>query len=149
MVFNTREQEGFVTTLKQDQTQPGQRVKILIVDDRPENLLALEAILGSSNLELVRAYSGEEALRRLLQNDFAVILLDVQMPTMDGFETATLIRQRDKSKHTPIIFLTAINKSQTHIFKGYSLGAVDYIVKPIVPEILRSKVGVFIELFEK
>src|SRR5689334_16055992 len=127
MTLKIPEQDQFATTLKADM-RPRQRVKVLIVDDRPENLLALEAILESPNLELVRANSGEEALKSLLQQDFAVILMDVQMPNMDGFETATLIRQRERSKHIPIIFLTALNRSETHIFKGYSLGAVDYIV---------------------
>jgi signal transduction histidine kinase len=149
MPLKIPEQDEFVTILKLDDARSRQRVKVLIVDDRPENLLALEAILDSPNLELIRANSGEEALRSLLQHDFAVILMDVQMPTMDGFETATLVRQRERSRHIPIIFLTAINRSETHIFKGYSLGAVDYIVKPIMPEILRSKISVFVELYEK
>ncbi|MEW6733340.1 MAG: response regulator [Acidobacteriota bacterium] len=125
------------------------KANILLVDDHPENLIALEAILESLGQNLVKAYSGAEALKHLLHQDFAVILLDVRMPVMDGFETAELIREREKSRHTPIIFLTALNKSDMHIFKGYSLGAVDYIVKPIVPEILRAKVGVFVDLFKK
>src|SRR6185312_8320459 len=125
------------------------KVNILLVDDHPENLIALEAILGSLGQNLVKASSGREALKRLLECDFAVILLDVIMPEMDGFETAALVRQRDKFQHTPIIFLTAMSTSDTHVFKGYSLGAVDYIFKPFQPEVLRAKVTVFIELWKK
>ena len=125
------------------------RVNVLLVDDRPENLLALEAILNSPSYNLVQANSGTEALRCLLNQDFAVILLDVQMPGMDGFETATLIRSRDRSRSTPIIFITAFSSNDTHVFKGYSLGAVDYLFKPVKPEILTSKVQVFVELFQK
>ncbi|ACK72146.1 multi-sensor signal transduction histidine kinase [Gloeothece citriformis PCC 7424] len=124
-------------------------VNILLVDDNPNNLLALEAILNSLGQNLVRATSGEDALRCLLQQDFAVILLDVKMPGMDGFETAMLIRERQRSRHVPIIFLTAYSKSENQAFKGYSLGAVDYLVKPIEPEILLSKVTVFVDLFKK
>jgi CheY-like chemotaxis protein len=108
-----------------------QKVNVLLVDDRPENLLALEALLDSLGQKLVAATSGPEALSCLLNQDFAVILLDVHMPGMDGFETATLIRQRERSRHTPIIFLTAFSKSDPFIFKGYALGAVDYLFKPI------------------
>ncbi|MFQ4143182.1 response regulator [Chlorogloeopsis sp. ULAP02] len=125
------------------------KVNVLLVDDHPENLLALEAILDSLGQNLVRATSGAEALRHLLNQDFAVILLDVQMPDMDGFETAALIRQRERSRHTPIIFVTAFNTSDTMVYKGYSLGAVDYLFKPIEPEILKSKVAAFIDLFQK
>ena len=125
-----------------------EKVNILLVDDQPNNLLALEAILGSDQ-NLVRAESGRAALRALLERDFAVILLDVLMPELDGFETASLIRERDKSRHTPIIFLTALSRNETHVFRGYELGAVDYIFKPYEPEILRSKVSVFVELFRK
>ncbi|MEG4226054.1 response regulator [Microcoleus sp. N9_B2] len=125
------------------------RVNVLLVDDRPENLVALEAILNSPSYHLVQANSGAEALRCLLNQDFAVILLDVQMPGMDGFETATLIRSRDRSRSTPIIFITAFSSNDTHVFKGYSLGAVDYLFKPLEPEILTSKVQVFVELFQK
>lgn len=128
-------------------TEP--KVNVLLVDDRPENLMALEAILEKMGQNLVKAHSGQEALRCLLEQDFAAILLDVQMPGMDGFETATLIRQREKSRSTPILFLTAFSTSDTLRFKGYSLGAVDYILKPIEPEILASKVGVFVELYQK
>lgn len=124
-------------------------VNVLLVDDHPENLIALEAILGGLGQNLVKAYSGEEALRCLLHQDFAVILLDVQMPKMDGFETAALIRQRERSRNTPIIFLTAFNTSDELMVKGYSLGAVDYLFKPLNPAILTSKVAVFVELFKK
>ena len=129
--------------------QPEQKVNVLLVDDHPENLLALEAILDTLGQNLVKAHSGQEALRCLLNQDFAVILLDVQMPGMDGFETATLIRNRERSRHTPIIFLTAFSTSDNLVFKGYSLGAVDYLLKPIDPEILKSKVAVFVDLFKK
>lgn len=124
-------------------------VNILLVDDQPENLVALEAILGDLNANLVKSTSGEEALRCLLNDDFAVILLDVQMPQMDGFEVATLIRQRKRSHDTPIIFLTAFSSSEQFMSKGYALGAVDYLIKPIAPNILLSKVAIFIELFKK
>ncbi|MEH2298461.1 MAG: response regulator [Nostoc sp.] len=125
------------------------KVNILLVDDKLENLLALEAILEKLGENLVRATSGEEALRCLLNQDYAVILLDVQMPGMDGFETATLIRNRGRSRHTPIIFLTAFSSSDQMLFKGYALGAVDYLLKPLDPNILTSKVTVFVELFKK
>src|SRR3989475_6626719 len=121
-------------------------VKVLLVDDHAENLLALEALLEAPGVELVLARSGAEALRHLLDTDFAAIILDVMMPQMDGFETASLIRQRDKSRHTPIIFLTALGRSEEALFKGYDIGAVDYLVKPILPSILKSKVAVFVQL---
>ncbi|MBE9155454.1 response regulator [Nodosilinea sp. LEGE 06152] len=124
-------------------------VNILLVDDQPENLVALEAILGDLGVNLVKSTSGKEALRCLLQDDFALILLDVQMPQMDGFEVATLIRQRPRSQDTPIIFLTAFSSSEQFMFKGYALGAVDYLIKPIAPNVLLSKVAIFIELFKK
>jgi len=127
----------------------GEKVNILLVDDHPENLLALEALLSDLGQNLVRAASGLEALRLLLHQEFALILLDVDMPTINGFDTAALIRQRDRSRHTPIIFLTAINTTEQHVFTGYSLGAVDYLTKPFVPEILRSKVIAFVELHKK
>ena len=127
----------------------GERSKILLVDDRPENLLALEAILEPLGQQLVRAHSGEEALRRLLTEEFAVILLDVQMPGMNGFETARLIKSRERSRHIPIIFLTAISKEESYVFEGYSVGAVDYMSKPFQPDILRSKVSVFVDLYRK
>lgn len=132
-----------------DRMQSQEQVNILIVDDHPENLMALEAILSDLGQNMVQATSGREALRCLLQYDFAVILLDVQMPEMDGFETATLIRERDKLRHTPIIFLTALDKNDTSVFRGYSVGAVDYMFKPFAPEVLKAKVAVFIDLFRK
>ena len=122
------------------------RVNVLLVDDQPANLLALEAMLQDLGQNLVKAGSGREALKWLLSNDCAVILLDVKMPEMDGFETAELIRQRDRSRHTPIIFLTAADRTHTHAVRGYAIGAVDYLVKPVVPEFVRSKVAVFVEL---
>jgi PAS domain S-box-containing protein len=123
--------------------------RILMVDDRVENLVALEAILEPLGHDLVRAISGEEALRKVLVEDFAVILLDVQMPGMNGFETAQFIKSRERSRHTPIIFLTAISKEEAYVFEGYSAGAVDYLFKPFHPDILRSKVAVFVDLFLK
>jgi signal transduction histidine kinase len=122
------------------------RVSILLVDDQPANLLALEAMLQGLGQNLVMAASGREALKWLLSHEFAVILLDVKMPDMDGFETAALIRERDKSRDTPIIFLTAADKTHTEAVRGYAVGAVDYLVKPVVPEFVRSKVSVFVEL---
>ncbi|HXG86911.1 MAG TPA: response regulator [Vicinamibacterales bacterium] len=129
--------------------QPSGQSRILIVDDHEENLLALEAVLTEPHYELVRAISGRDALREALRGDFAVILLDVAMPGMDGYETAALMRERERSRDTPIIFLTANNRSDTHIFRGYSVGAVDYIFKPFSPDVLKSKVSVFVELFQK
>src|SRR5437879_8182265 len=126
-----------------------EKVSILLVDDHIENLVALEALLSNLGHTLVRAQSGIDALRFLLNQEFAVIILDVNMPVIDGFETAALIREREKSRHTPIIFLTAINKAEQHVSKGYSLGAVDYLTKRFVPEILRSKVSVFVELHKR
>lgn len=125
------------------------KVNILIVDDRADKLLAIEAILSPLGQNIVKARSGKEALRHLLQEDFAVILLDVAMPNMDGFETAGLIRKRERSEHTPIIFVTSISNSEKNIFEGYSLGAVDYIITPILPDVLRAKVSVFVELHKK
>ena len=125
-------------------------VKILLVDDLPENLFALEVILSNENYLCVRANSGNEALKILIhQQDFAIILIDVQMPLMDGFETVDLIRQIDKLKHVPIIFLTASNDNSLQIFKGYEAGAVDYMIKPISPEILKAKVAIFVDLHLK
>src|ERR1700682_552743 len=126
-----------------------EKVNILIVDDRPDKLLAHEVVLAELNQNIVSARSGKEALRCLLQQDFAVILLDVNMPGMDGFETAALIRQRRRSETTPIIFISAMNDSETHVSRGYSLGAVDYILTPVVPEILRTKIAVFVDLYKK
>ncbi|HUP64741.1 MAG TPA: ATP-binding protein [Thermoanaerobaculia bacterium] len=127
----------------------GAEVNVLLVDDQPNNLLALEAMLADLDVHCVTADSGTQALKRLLEKEFAVILLDVQMPGMDGFETANLIRSRDKSRLTPIIFVTALSRHESNVFHGYSVGAVDYLFKPIVPEILRSKVQVFVDLFRK
>jgi len=124
-------------------------VDILLVDDHEENLLALEAILTHESYNLVRARSGREALREVLARDFAIILLDVAMPDLDGYETASIIRQRDRSRDTPIIFLTANYRTDTHVFRGYSVGAVDYIFKPFSPDVLKSKVAVFVELYNK
>ncbi len=127
------------------ETAAQDRVKILLVDDTPDNLVSLEAALDGLGQQLVMAHSGTEALRHLLDDDFAAILLDVKMPDMDGFQTAELIRSRKRSRHTPILFLTGY-RSDEHLFRGYDLGAVDFLFKPIVAEILRSKVGVFVEL---
>lgn len=121
-------------------------VNILVVDDLPEKLLVMDSVLGELGQNIITASSGEEALRKVLEHDFAVILLDVNMPGMDGFETAAFIRKRKKSAHTPIIFITAFS-DEMHTAQGYSLGAVDYILSPVVPEILRTKVKVFVELF--
>lgn len=126
-----------------------EKINILLVDDHSENLLALGAILESPSYNLVKALSGEEALKWVLYQDFAVILMDVQMPGMDGFEAAAIIRDRKRTRHTPIIFLTAIDKSENRVVTGYELGAVDYLFKPIVAEILQSKVAVFVDLFRK
>src|SRR5262245_17325542 len=122
-----------------------EKVKILAVDDDRDNLLALQAILDPLQQELMIAQSGAAALRLCLDHDFAAILLDVRMPEMDGFETAELIRSRKRSRHTPILFLTAY-RSDEQLFRGYDLGAVDFLFKPIVPEVLQSKVSVFVEL---
>jgi len=125
------------------------KVNILLVDDRADKLLALQAVLKDLNQNVVVARSGKEALRQLLQTEFAVILLDVSMPGMDGFETAALIRKREATEHTPIIFVTSLNQSENQITRGYQLGAVDYILSPIIPTVLRSKVSVFVELFKR
>jgi len=128
---------------------PERGARVLLVDDEPDNLVALSAVLEPLGKELVSARSGEEALGRLLQQEFAVILLDVRMPGLDGFETASLIKQRERTRHVPIIFVTAISKDTDQIFRGYSEGAVDYLLKPYDPLVLRSKVAVFIDLYEK
>jgi len=125
------------------------RVKLLLVDDRPENLLALQAILEPLGQTLVLAHSGEEALKCVLQHEFACILLDVQMPEMNGFDAAQIIKSRERSRYIPIIFLSAINKEDSYVFKGYSMGAVDYVFKPFNPDVLRSKVAVFVDLYLK
>ncbi len=134
------------TNIYQNTTK--QKVDILMVDDHPENLLALEAVLGTSNYNLVSALSGEEALKLLLKNDFAVILLDVQMPGMNGFETAEFIKAREKSKDIPIIFITAISQASEHVLHGYSVGAIDYIFKPFQPETLKLKIEGFVKLYQ-
>lgn len=136
------------TQIQRDEEKPAP-VSILMVDDEPANLLALEAVLEGLGQRLVRAGSGREALKHLMNEEFGVILLDVAMPVMDGFEAARLIRQRDKNRLTPIIFLTAVGRTESEIFRGYEVGAVDYLLKPLVPEILKSKVMIFIELYNK
>ncbi|QVQ50694.1 response regulator [Spiractinospora alimapuensis] len=124
------------------------QVNILLVDDREDNLTALEAILASLDQNLVRATSGEDALKALLERDFAVILLDVMMPGMDGFETAAHIKQRERTKDVPIIFLTGAGIDRHQVFRGYSSRSIDYLSKPFDPWVLRSKVEVFIELYQ-
>jgi signal transduction histidine kinase len=124
--------------------------KILLVDDREDNLMAIESILSADGYKFVKANSGREALKVLLaEYDFAMILMDVKMPNLNGFETASLIYEREKLKHIPIIFITAHSYGDENIFKGYRAGAVDYIYKPINPELLRAKVSVFIDLYKK
>ena len=125
------------------------RPRVLMVDDRPDNLMALAAVLEPLDADLVPARSGEEALRRLLGGEFAVIVLDVQMPVLDGFETARLIKQRERTRHIPLVFLTAISGEPEHHLRGYEVGAVDYVYKPFAPEILRAKVRVFVELWQR
>lgn len=125
------------------------RANILVVDDDRRNREVLQALLQDLGQNLVLADSGEQALRCVLKDDFAVILLDARMPGVDGFETARLIRERPRSRHTPIIFLTAAYEDLPSVFRGYEVGAVDYIVKPLVPEVLRSKISVFVELHKK
>ncbi|WP_447977216.1 response regulator [Candidatus Nitrospira bockiana] len=125
------------------------KLKILLVDDNAESLVAIEAVLTAPDRVIVKAMSGEEALKRLLEDDFAVILLDVKMTGLDGYETASLIRARERTRDVPIIFLTSYNKEDSDVIKGYAHGAVDYIVKPLVPEILQSKVSVFLELAKR
>jgi len=123
--------------------------KILIVDDKEENLISLEYILNDFNIEIVRAFSGEEALKCTLKNEFAMAILDVQMPGMDGYETLELMRQRKKTKYLPVIFVSAIHQTDFHIIKGIETGAVDFIPKPIIPEILQGKVSVFLDLYRQ
>lgn len=120
--------------------------KILMVDDRPENLIALDALLEGDGREIIKAFSGEEALKLLIKHDFSLILLDVQMPGMDGFEVAELARANKKIQKVPIIFVTAISKEDHYKFRGYEVGAVDYLTKPIDPMIIQSKVNFFLEL---
>lgn len=126
-----------------------EKIKILVVDDRPENLMAIEGVLERPELSIITATSGNEALGLVLEHSFALILLDVQMPGMDGFEVAELMRGSEKTRHIPIIFVTAISKEDTHVFTGYEKGAVDYLFKPLDPMVLRSKVNVFVELFQQ
>ncbi|GAA4589957.1 response regulator [Planotetraspora phitsanulokensis] len=123
------------------------RAKVLLVDDREENLIALEAILSSLDLLPIRARSGEEALKALLATEFALILLDVRMPGMDGFETAAHIKRRERTRNIPIIFLTVVDSAPDYAFRGYAAGAVDYLTKPFDPWVLRAKVAVFVELY--
>lgn len=127
--------------------QVDETFNILIVDDRPENLLTLESILDSPELNIIKASSGNEALALMWEHEFALVLLDVQMPIMDGFETAEIMRSREKTKNIPIIFITAISKDRSHVFRGYESGAVDYLYKPLDMDVLRSKIKAFIEFF--
>ena len=131
-----------------DTSKAGKQAGILIVDDDAANVLAMKEVLATLGSRLVTAHSGEEALRHVLEEDFAAILLDVRMPGIDGFTTAQLIRERKRSRHTPIIFMTATSEDFAGMFRGYRAGGVDYIVKPIVPEVLRSKLAVFIGLHD-
>jgi CheY-like chemotaxis protein len=143
------DETGMQTTPGNDDTPAPERANLLLVDDQPANLLALRAVLEDMGHHLVDAHSGEEAVRLLGQDDFAVILLDVLMPGLDGFETAKRIRAQKRSRHTPIIFLTAYETDRRQLEQAYALGAVDYLVKPFIPAILRAKVAVFVELFQK
>jgi two-component sensor histidine kinase len=129
----------------EDQTAT-EKPRVLLVDDHPENLLALESLLEGLDVQLVRANSGPEALKSLLNDEYALVLLDIQMPGMDGFETATLIRSRDRSRHTPIIFVSAIYKSDENVHHGYAVGATDYITKPLDGEVLKAKVASFVDM---
>ena len=126
-----------------------EKINVLLVDDRPENLLSLESILEDQQLGIFKATSGKEALGMLLKRDFALVILDVQMPEMDGFETAELMRGIHRTKYIPIIFVTAISKEDKHIFKGYESGGVDYMFKPIETDILKTKVNMFVELYRQ
>jgi two-component system sensor histidine kinase/response regulator len=142
-------EDGGMASHNADPIEPGEPVNVLLVDDQEENLMAFGTILEDLGQNLVKARSGEEALRLLYKEDYAVILLDVRMPGMDGFEAAGYIRARARSRHIPIIFITAFDDTLDRIAKGYSIGAVDYIMKPVNPDILRSKVKVFVELAQK
>jgi CheY-like chemotaxis protein len=142
--------EERVTGPMTSQTMPGAGIaKALLVDDRRDNLVALEAILQGLPIQAVGVESGEEALKQLLVNDFALILLDAQMPGMDGFETASHIQRREKTRHIPIIFLTAADRDARLALRGYAAGAVDYLTKPFDPWVLRAKVSIFVELWAK
>ncbi len=132
-----------------EQSSPPQRASILLVDDQPARLLSYEAVLYGLGVQCVRALSGMQALDRLLEQEFAAILLDVNMPEMDGFEVARLVREHPRMERTPIIFVTAVHVSELDRLKGYELGAIDYIAVPVVPEILRSKVAVLVELYQR
>ncbi|MDP3481225.1 MAG: diguanylate cyclase [Desulfoprunum sp.] len=125
------------------------KAPILIVDDRKENLLTLERLLEGPDLLIVQAHSGQEALTKTLDHDFALILMDVQMPIMDGFETAELLRGNKRTRHIPIIFVTAARMDQEHMFKGYDAGAIDYLLKPLEPAVLKSKIGIFLEMYSQ
>lgn len=139
-----------MTPVTEQSTAPKSDIKILVVDDREDNLFSIEAILEKDNYTIIKANSGRAALKILLQqHDFSLILMDVQMPDLNGFETATIIYERDKLKAIPIIFITAHDYDEEYIYKGYRMGGVDYIYKPINPELLRIKVGVFVELYRK
>src|SRR5689334_23828025 len=127
---------------------PPERARVLLVDDDERNLLAVATVLEDLG-DVVTARSGEEALRHLLKGEFAVILLDVYMPGLDGYETAQIIRSRQQTKRIPIVFLSAVNKETEHLIRGYSMGAVDYVFKPVEAVVLRSKVAVFVDLFAK
>src|SRR5260370_15124003 len=131
------------------QAESDPQAKNLLVDDEPKSMFALQELLSTLGQNLMIAQSGEEALRLALKNDFAVILLDVRMPGIDGFETARLIRSRERSRLTPIIFLTAAADEMSSMFRGYEAGAVEYLQKPVMPEILKSKIAVFVELHSK
>ncbi|NEB77697.1 response regulator [Streptomyces sp. SID14478] len=131
------------------ETSSDERASILLVDDMEDNLVALEAVLGSLNEPLVRARSGEEAMKALLRRRFAVVLLDIRMPGMDGFETATNIKRLDQTKDVPIIFLTGTDADAGYAFRGYATGAADYLTKPFDPWVLRAKVTVFLDLHRK
>jgi signal transduction histidine kinase len=143
------ESSGSVPQAAPEASAEAARAKILVVDDEPKSLFALQELLSSLGQNLMVAQSGEEALKLALRHDFAVILLDVRMPGLDGFETAKLIRGRERSKQTPIIFLTAQADEMNSMFRGYAVGAVDYLMKPVVPEVLKSKVAIFVELHMK
>src|SRR6185369_2866498 len=133
-----------------DNSPTSEKPKILLVDDREDNLLSIEAILEPDGYHFVRAHSGHQALKILLNEvDFAMILMDVKMPVLGGFETATLIYEREKLRHIPIIFITANNYGDENVFNGYKAGGIDYIFKPINPEVLRAKVAVFLEIYKK
>src|SRR5215211_1117880 len=137
-------------SLKKEDIFERSPVKILAVDDRDDNLLSIETILDPENYTIIKANSGRAALKILLQQqDFTLILMDVQMPDMNGFETASLIYEREKLRHIPIVFITAHNQGEDRMFEGYKMGGVDFIYKPINPELLRYKVGVFVELYQK